>query len=292
MEPLRTNKAKEEAPINESFGYIEGSGGVRLRMVRWIPAKMKYLVVLIHGLGEHVLRYRHWAAMFNSESVGVIGIDLRGHGESAGQRGYGSVDEFTADIHSLLTYIHQQYPFIPKILYGHSMGGNLVLRYAIDYKPNIYGIISTSPWLRLYKPPTGFILKVANLLKRFSPRIPLSNRLFARYISRDPMVVHAYQSDPLIHPRITPKLFFSLNDSGEFVLKNKHKINLPLLLMHGTGDKITSSRATTEFVKYTSDKTSLELWKGAYHELHNDLDKEEVFHYILRWIEGLSSSDQ
>ncbi len=291
MEALRANKAKDEALINESFDFIEGSGSVRLRMVRWIPPKMKYLVILIHGLGEHVLRYRHWAGRFNTESVGVIGIDLRGHGESGGQRGYGSIFELTADIHNLMSHVHQQYPFIPKILYGHSMGGNLVLRYTIDYKPNILGVISTSPWLRLYKPPAGFILKIANLLRRFSPRIPLSNGLFTKYISRDPQVVKDYQTDPLIHPRITPKLFFSLNDSGEFILQNKHKINLPLLLMHGTGDRITSSKASTEFVSYTSDKTTLKLWKGAYHELHHEIEKEEVFQYILRWIEGLSSSE-
>lgn len=292
MEALRANKARNEALTCESIKFIEGSGGVRLRTVCWIPPKTKYLVVLVHGLGEHILRYRHWADKFNNESIGIIGFDLRGHGESGGQKGNGSICEFTSDIHALLSYAHQQYPFIPKILYGHSMGGNLVLRYVIDYKPNLLGVISTSPWLRLFKPPAGFMLKVVELLNRFSPRIPLSSGLFAKYISRDPKVVDEYQNDPLIHPRITPGLFFSINDSGGFILQNKHKINLPLLLMHGTGDKITSSTASTEFVNYTSDKTALKLWKGGYHELHNDLEKEEVFHYILHWIEGLSSSEQ
>ncbi|HEX2935122.1 MAG TPA: alpha/beta hydrolase [Bacteroidales bacterium] len=292
MEALRANKANDEALINESFGYIESVGGIQLKMVCWIPEKMSYLVVLIHGLGEHILRYRPWAGKFNDEGIGVIGIDLRGHGESGGQRGHGSIDEFTSDIHNLLTYAHRQYPFIPKILYGHSMGGNLVLKYTIDCKPNISGVISTSPWLRLFSPPAGFVLKLAEFMKRFSPRIPLSNRVFAKYISHDPAEVKLYQHDPLIHPRITPKLFFSINESGEFILQNKHKINLPLLLMHGTGDKITSCRATTEFENYTSDKTTLKLWKGAYHELHHEIEKDEVFRYILHWIEGLSSAEQ
>lgn len=292
MEALEIKKATGETLINESFNVIEGSGGLKLKTVEWIPSKMEYLVILIHGLGEHMLRYRHWAALFNSHSIGIIGMDLRGHGASDGQRGYGSIEEFTADIHGLLNYAHQQYPFIPKLLYGHSMGGNLTLRYSIDYKPNLSGVISTSPWLRLYKPPTGLTLKIANILRRFLPRIPLSNGLFTEYISRDPVIVNKYKTDPLIHTRITPKLFFSINDSGEFIMQNKHKINYPLLLMHGTGDKITSCKATAEFATFTSDKTTIKLWRGAYHELQNDLEKEKVFAYILSWIEGLSSSDE
>lgn len=290
MEAFSIHPANHEASINESVFTIAGSTGNQLRIVSWLPPKMKFLIVLVHGLGDHMLRYRSWASLFYNESIGIIGADLRGHGKSSGQRGNGTYFEFTEDIHEVLKYTHVQYPFVPKIIYGHSMGGNLALRYLIDNKPNILGVIATSPWLKLYKQPNSFVLGIVSFLRRVFPSMPLSNGIKPRNISNDPEIVKLYQTDPLIHKRITPKLFFSLNESGLFILMNKHKINIPLLVMHGSGDKITSCKASIEFATFTSDKTTLQIWKGAYHELHHEFEKKEIFYYILRWIERIATT--
>jgi alpha-beta hydrolase superfamily lysophospholipase len=290
LEAFSLDSANNKSTHNESLFNIEGSNGNQLRIVSWFPPKMKTLIVLVHGLGDHMLRYRSWALLFNQESIGVIGADLRGHGKSDGQRGNGTCTEFTGDIHAVLKFTHEQYPFVPKILYGHSMGGNLVLRYIIDYKPNILGVIATSPWLKLHNPPNSFMLKIVSFLYRFLPVMPLSNGIKSKDISHNPEIVKLYQIDPLIHNHMTPKLFFSINESGLFILKNKHKINIPLLIMHGSGDKITSHKASSGFANLTSDKTTFKIWKGAYHELHHEFERKEIFYYILRWIERISST--
>ena len=111
-------------------------------------------------------------------------------------------------------------------------------------------------------------------------------------LTHDPDEIRHYEKDTLVHPLVSLKMLESLEEEGAFILKSKHKINTPLLLMHGSSDKITSSHATSEFAKFTSPNTTYKLWNGDYHELHHENEKNEIFAYIMNWINTLPESQK
>ena len=233
-----------------------------------------------------MLRYQSWAKLFNAEGIGVIGFDIRGHGKSKGMRGDSNYRYILRDIDCLIHHSHQAHPFVPKILYGHGMGGNFVIKYAIDFQPPLVGIISASPWLRLTRPYSDWLLIFSKFFRKVVPILPILKWKKSNYFSRDNVVIEHYNRDPLVHRRITPRFFESICNAGTFIMKNKHKLNLPLLLMHGSEDRITAYRATSDFALFTSDSTTLKIWEGAYHELHNEFERHDIFAYILQWIES------
>jgi len=254
-------------------GYIK-SPGENLRAV----------VVLVHGLGEHVQRYTNWAGLFNETMIGFAGVDLPGHGRSDGKRGhiknYSLTDEM---INILLNECRKTFPGVPLFLYGHSLGGGIVLDYLIRNDQKIKGAIVTSPWLRLAFEPKPSKVKMAAIMKKIIPSLVQPSGLVVEHISHDQKVVDDYKKDPLVHRLISVSLFHSVMSAASNALKNASSFNKPLLLMHGTDDHICSPEATSEFASKAMI-AELKLWEGGYHELHNDLCRHEVFSYINGWI--------
>ena len=172
----------------------------------WTPlGESKAVVCLIHGIGEHSSRYRHVAAFLNQNGYTLLAFDHRGHGKSEGPRGhFPSYETVMLDIKTHLKHAGERFQNKPVILYGHSMGGNLVLNYELRYMPQIAGVIATAPMLRLSFKPSIVKELLAKCLIRFWPTLSLPSGLDTKDISRDPEVVKKYDEDPLTHGRITP----------------------------------------------------------------------------------------
>ena len=288
MEALKLREGKYFSKNYFVEDSIGGFDGKLLHIESWIPdSKPRAVVLLVHSLGDHIDRYKHLAHYFNAENIAVMGIDLHGHGKSKGRRGIAKFQHLVFDVKRLTEYAHLRYPNLPKIIYGHGLGANLGLTYAIQHTPCITGIISSSPWIRTVNNPSQFFIASLRKIKRFFPSYTIKNRLTAKDLTHDHECVKKYNIDPLVHDKISVRLYFGIQESGEFLLQNKHKVNVPLLLMHGSNDKITSWHATSDFAKYTSANTTFKIWKGAYHELHNEVEKEDIFEYILNWINNL-----
>jgi alpha-beta hydrolase superfamily lysophospholipase len=242
------------------------------------------VVIMVHGLGEHVQRYTNWAGLFNERMIGFAAVDLPGHGLSEGKRGhiknYSLTDEM---IDILLNECRMTFPGVPLFLYGHSLGGGIVLDYLVRKDPKIRGAIVTSPWLRLAFEPASSKVKMAALLNKIFSSLVQQSNLVVEYISHDQKVVDDYKNDPLIHSLISVSLFHSAMSAASNALKNAASNNIPLLLMHGSDDHICSPEGSREFAS-KSGITELKLWDGGYHELHNDIYRHEVFNYINTWI--------
>jgi alpha-beta hydrolase superfamily lysophospholipase len=249
--------------------------------------KLKAIVILIHGLGEHIRRYRHWAEMFGAEMVGFTGVDLPGHGLSDGRRGhissYSRTDEML-DI--LLDETGKTFPGVPVFLYGHSLGGGILIDYLIRRNPGVKGAIATSPWLRLAFEPPRFKVLLASAVKNILPVLVQPSGLNAEHLSTDKQVVEKYKTDPLVHDRISVSLFHSAVKAGSSSLQKSSEIRCPLLLMHGTSDMICSASASSVLASGNSN-IELKLWQGGYHELHNELFRNEVASYITGWMSRL-----
>ena len=247
----------------------------------------KAVILLVHGFGEHSGRYRDWAAKFNEKGVSMRAFDLPGHGQSDGRRGVmPSFDVLFDTIDIILKDIAAELPGIPQFIYGHSMGGGIVLDYLVRRKPALTGAIATSPWIRLAFETPKVKQLLASVASRIMPGMTQSSGLKTEDLSRDPKVVEAYRNDPLVHGIISAGIFGSITIAAKEILSGASGITLPLLLVHGRNDMITSAAATME-VAAAAPGATLKLWDGGYHELHNDLLREEHFEFIIEWIDTL-----
>lgn len=251
----------------------------------WKSEQSKAIVLLVHGMGEHSSRYSgFFVPKLIENNISVITFDHFGHGKTEGKRGHNPNFEAVLDsVSSVLEKTQEVFEDIPIFLYGHSMGGNVVLNYALQRNPNIKGVIATSPFLRLAFQPPKIKLSVGKLLQKIAPSITMGNELDANDISRDKIEVQKYIDDPLVHDKISPNFSITFIETGEWAIKNAANLTIPTAIFHGTGDKIIDHKASVEFANKT-DKTTIKLYEGGYHELHNDLCKEEFIADIISWI--------
>jgi alpha-beta hydrolase superfamily lysophospholipase len=250
------------------------------------PKIVKAIVVLVHGMGEHSKRYeKNVIPVYNQNSIAVLTYDQFGHGKTSGKRGHNpGFDRVLSCLEEMLLKVKSIFGEKPTFLYGHSMGGNVVINYLLKNNSNLTGAIVTSPFLKLAFKPPSWKLSVGKLLQKIAPSITMGNELELNAISRDANEVEAYKNDPLVHDKISPNYSVVFMETGEWAISNANKLNVPMLLMHGTGDRLTSYKASEEFAKNAGDQVELKLYKDAYHELHNDINKNEVINEMINWI--------
>ena len=251
----------------------------------------KALILLVHGHGEHSKRYLHWAERFVENGYAFLTWDLIGHGHSDGQRGHiHHYEQLLLEIDLAITKANEFFPNIPVILYGHSMGGNIVLNHAIRRCCRVDGIIATSPWLKLTNPLSPFLEFVVSVLNYVAPFIPIKSSVSPSEISHLEEEVKKYKTDPLVHGTITPQLYVAIRNAGEYVLKYARKIKTPLLLMHGEADQITLFDVSKE-ISSKIDCCTFVPWPNMYHELHNETVRGIVFETIVKWIDSVIAID-
>ncbi len=251
-----------------------------------IPAKG--VICLVHGFGEHSSRYDHVAKFFTDNKYAVIAYDHRGHGRSQGKKGhFPNYEEFMNDVDNLLKQADKQFPGLPKILYAHSMGGNVVANFAIHRKPAVVGVILSSPFFRPAFNPPALKIAVGKLMRNWIPSFSLPSGIDATGISRDKEVVAKYQKDPMVFDLISSKMGIELIEYGQAAIDHADQLTLPTLLFHGTEDKLTSFDASKEFMKKAGKNVQFIEYKGLYHECHNEPEKQEVLQNALNWCNNL-----
>ncbi|MGD0756718.1 MAG: lysophospholipase [Bacteroidales bacterium] len=264
---------------------IKLNNGQVLRGIIQSPGEnLKAVIIFVHGIGEHIHRYDHWAALFNKEGIGFTGVDLPGHGRSDGNRGdiksYALLEEM---IDILIKGCNQTFPGCPVYIYGHSLGGGIVLDYLLRRNPKIRGAIVTSPYLRLAFEPPKIKLVIASVMKHLLPGLIQPTGLNADHLSHDKDIVEKYKTDPLVHGKISVRLFDDSLASAKYSLAHASELKIPVLMLHGSDDMLTSPEGSLEFAGKTK-MVELKIWDGGYHELHNEPFKDEVFKYIMDWI--------
>ena len=248
-------------------------------------AAAKAVICLVHGLGEHSGRYGELFSRFESAGYAVMAFDMRGHGRSPGRRGYAhSCEALLLDIDELIAASRERYPGIPRFLYGHSFGGSLAIGYALSRSTGLCGVVASSPLLRPAEPSPAWKITAARILSVVLPCFPMSTGLDCGGLSRRKDVVDEYTRDPLVHDRITPGLGIDILDFGLRNLEGASGLSLPLLLMHGGSDRITSTKASEEFAAKAGEMCRLKVWEGLYHEIHNEPEREQVFACLLGWL--------
>lgn len=256
----------------------------------WSPETPKGVVCLVHGFNEHSTRYTHVAERLVRAGYAVLTYDQFGHGKTTGKRGHTpSYEAFLDTVSNILKEAEKRYPGIKKFLWGHSMGGGIVLNFLLRRNPNINGAIATGPLLKLGFEPPAFKVFLAKMMKGIYPAFTEKAALDSSAISRDPGEVKKYDVDPHNHGKITAGTFFGMYEGGKWAIANAGLLKVPLLLMHGTADKLTSPEGSKEFAAAAPQQlVTTKWWEGYYHELHNEPEpyRTEVINYIVSWLDS------
>jgi alpha-beta hydrolase superfamily lysophospholipase len=240
-------------------------------------------LAIVHGMGEHAQRYEEVAKFFVSRGAIVWAIEQRGHGRTGGPLPH--FDVLVEDIGLLEDYLHEADPGIPLFLYGQSLGGSIVANYVIRQSNQLAGAISMSPLFRTAFPPPAWKLTVAKLLGRWWPDLTLSTAIQPKDLSRDPQSVQAYINDPMVHQRVSALLGLSMLQAGQWAVDHAGELKTPLLLMHGTLDRITSHEASQEFASRSNSQCTWVSWPGLYHDMHCEPEKEQVLARVAQFID-------
>ncbi len=266
---------------------FEGAGGLSIFFRSWHPsAKPRGVVVIVPGFNAHSGQYIWVAEQFVAKGLAVYAVDLRGRGKSDGERFYVQhFGDYVSDVAGLMGLVKAREPGLPVFLLGHSAGGVVSCIYTIEHQAELAGLICES--FAHQVPAADFALAVLKGLSHVAPHahvLHLKNEDF----SRDPDAVAAMNADPLIAHETQPtQTVAEMVRADERLKKEFPLIVLPVMILHGTADKATRPSGSKFFYETagSTDKT-LKLYEGHYHDLLNDIGKEEVMADIQAWIDA------
>lgn len=261
-------------------------GGVRIHLRSWTPeGQPKGVVAICHGLNSHGGQYRWAAEQLTARGFAVFALDLRGRGQSEGERFYvEEVADYVADVLGMIAIAKGRHPGLPVYLLGHSAGGVVACTLALDHQDEIDGLICES--FAFQVPAPGLLLTALKGLSHVAPRLGVLS-LKMKDFTRDPAALAALEADPLTLDETQPAATVAaLVRADERLHDSFRQITLPVLILHGTEDRATVCRGSEIFHEQagSTDKT-LKLYEGHYHDLLADLGKEAVLADIIAWIE-------
>ncbi len=260
--------------------------GIRVYAQWWAPdGPPRAAIALVHGLGEHSGRYPRLVELLPAAGFAVSAFDERGHGKTGGPRVHApSYEALMKDIDRHVEKTRELFPGMPLFIYGHSHGGAQVLYYVLDRKPAVAGTVASSPATGSGVPQPAFKVVVARLLSRVAPtmKIPLGSPMEG--ISSDAAWVEASRADALMQEGLSVRLGSEMLKAGQWILSHG-SFPTPLLIMQGTDDLHVSPALNVEFAKRLPGDVTLKVWEGMRHELHNEVIKDEVIAFALRWLE-------
>ena len=266
-------------------GTIESADGTSLSYRAWPKVGAELTFAVVHGLGDHARRYERFAQAMTRYGFGTFAVDLRGHGKSAGRRGH--VDkwsQWTDDVAAFVTHV-EGIAGGEVVPLGHSFGGATLLSTVLEHKvPNTKRFVLSSAALRLKVSVPLLKLKLGRAASKILPRLTLNNEVDPKTLSRMPEVVEAYRTDPLVHNKISLRMYSEWADACKRIFAHAGEIKLPFLILAGTDDQLIDPEGSKELHELASPVSELRLLEGRYHEPFNDLENEEVFSLIAHWL--------
>ncbi|MDV3350584.1 lysophospholipase [Leptothoe sp. LEGE 181152] len=265
-----------------------GANGLSLFYQAWYPSgTAKAILALVHGFGEHCDRYSTVTTALTQAGYAIFGFDNQGHGRSEGQRGHiNRWQDYRDNVRAFLTQVRQHEPNLPLFVLGHSLGGLIVLDFALNAPQGLTGIIISGPPIRPVGIAKPYLVVIARALSGIWPRFSMDVGAGAETLSRDPAIVNQTEDDPLTHSMATVRWGTECLVAIATVRRNIAQLQVPILLVHGSADKVNDVEGSEEiFARITSDKT-LKIYPGSYHEPHNDLDRNQVMDDVIEWLDN------
>jgi len=268
-------------------GSFKGVGGLKIYTREWQPpGKPRAVVVISHGFNAHSGQYEWAAQQFVSKGLAVYALDHRGRGRSEGERFFvKKFADWTTDLATFIEMVKAREPGLPVFLLGHSAGGVIACGYALEHQDEIEGLVCEDFAYQVAAPEIALeILKGVSHVAPHAHVVKLKNEDF----SRDPAVVAEMNADPLIANESQPsETIAEMVRADQLLKKSFGQFTLPLLILHGTADKVAKPSGSKEFYeKAGSDDKELKLYEGHFHNLLADVGKQQVMADIQAWIDA------
>ena len=266
---------------------VPSDDGLTIFVRSWRPeGPARAVVVIVHGFNSHSGEYAWVASQLVTAGLAVYAPDLRGRGKSDGERFFvNSFGDWVNDVAKVISLAKSREPGLPVFLLGHSAGGVVACIYTLEHQSELAGLVCES--FAHEVPAPDFALAVFKGLSHIAPHAHIL-RLKNEDFSRDPQVVQAKNTDPLIAHEIQPtQALAEMVRADERLRREFPLITLPVLILHGTADKATRPSGSQRFYETAGsrDKT-LKLYDGHFHDLLNDIDKEVVMSDIKAWVDA------
>ncbi|HWX99630.1 MAG TPA: lysophospholipase [Mycobacterium sp.] len=253
----------------------------------WTPdTPPRAVVVLSHGLGEYARRYDHVAQRFGDAGLVTYALDHRGHGRSGGKRVLvRDISEYTADFDTLVGIATREHHGLKCIVLGHSMGGGIVFAYGVERPDNYDMMVLSGPAVAAQDQVNPLMAFGAKILGVVVPGLPVQE-LDVNAISRDPAVVEAYNTDPLVyHGKVPTGIGRALLQVGETMPQRAPALTAPLLVVHGSDDRLIPVEGSRRLVECVgSTDVTLKVYPGLYHEVFNEPERDQVLDDVVSWI--------
>ena len=266
-------------------GFIASADGAKIAYRAWPLAGAGITLAVTHGLGEHAGRYERFAQGMAKHGFGTFAVDLRGHGNSPGQRGHvDSWSQWTDDVSAFVAQVSALAggEVVPV---GHSFGGAALLSTVIAGKlRSIRRFIVSSAALKVKITVPAWKIKLGTTASKVLPKLALDNEVDPKLLSRIPEVVEAYRADPLVHAKISSRLYTEWLAATREILNRAGEIKVPFLILAGADDGLIDPEGSQQLHEKAPAMSDLRLLEGRYHEPFNDRDNEEVFKLIATWL--------
>jgi alpha-beta hydrolase superfamily lysophospholipase len=271
-------------------GYFVGAGGVRLYRCH-VPALVERpgspVLVLMHGYGDHCRRYDELARALAGRGIAVASFDARGHGRSAGQRGYArEFEDYIDDLCVFFDGVVRGDPERPVGLLGHASGGLTALLAVARGALAPRALILSNPLLQLH--PERRLLPdwTARALSRFAPRLPLPSALRASDLTHDPEQVAALEGDPHVHRMMTARWYWSAQAAARLGQLQARRLELPTLMIASELDTVVEPKAVRLcYERISARDKQLCRQQGAFHDALHELDRRALFAIVADWLE-------
>ncbi|CAF1240140.1 unnamed protein product [Rotaria sordida] len=302
------NQTKSKAEINKNnLDKADGHSEIRFELKssydklvlvgRYWPVpnvnKPNAVVLFVHGSGEHCQRYRHVAHFFNKHQIPCVAYDLRGNGLSGGQRGFiPNMDALLDDLECVIKYIRKDLDFtMPLVIYAHGTGCVNCLAHILQRqksRPDCQAMILSTPSICLKERPTPLAFFASRVVSSLIPRLPLLiSGNYTNEYTDDKEIVEAYRNDLLVHDKWPAQTISLLLEFGKLLETTVVQFPVPVMIQHGVDDNITPIKMIQKWAqeRVKGDDVMFKSWPGHRHEIHNDMGREDVFNYVLEWIE-------
>ncbi|MBS0029179.1 alpha/beta hydrolase [Chitinophaga sp. 22321] len=260
----------------------------RFHGINWIPDKSDRVMIIVHGIGEHIGRYDHVAAFFMKEGFMVIGVDHYGHGKSDGKKGASKGFPFMFDyLEAFLEKVKNDYGK-PVVMYGHSMGGGVLTGFLLHRHPGLSATVISAPALIIGTRPGSFLKGTLKVLSAIAPNLRIKQGFDIHKISHDKAAVEKFRKDPLRHEKISLWLANDMIQNGAWCLLHAASLKVKTLLIHGSADEFTAVEGSRLFAERApAALLTYREWEGMYHEMHNEPDSRDVLLFMAGWLSNV-----
>ncbi|MDF1519690.1 MAG: alpha/beta hydrolase [Brevefilum sp.] len=270
-------------------GIFTGARDTRIFYQAYLPEdQVRASIIIVHGLGEHSGRYENVVNYLAPLGYALYSFDLIGHGQSDGARAFvEAYEDFSETLTMYKNKVRGWQPDKPLFLMGHSMGGLIASEYLIDHSDEFTGAVISAPLIMVPDNINKATILAGKILSRIAPNMGIT-AVDPSGVSRDPDVVHAYGTDPLVfHGKTTARLSAELLKAIMRVNDEFKKITVPFVVLQGSDDKLVNPRGSKMLYEHAgSDDKSMKIYDGLYHEVFNEPERDQVLADVAAWLDA------